>query len=105
MSDLPTKPTSQTPGESDYRHQLVILEQQSQTNFDKTLLTLAGGALGVSFAFVKDFLGGRPPTLAVLLLVAWLCWVLSLASAASLVRIMGRDVRTPLGTSRDGQAS
>ena len=63
----------------DYREQLVALEQQSQSSFDRTLLTLSGGALGVSFAFVKDFLSGATPVRVPLLVGAWACWVGSLA--------------------------
>lgn len=33
----------------DYRKLLLTAEQQAQANFDKTVLSLSGGALGVSF--------------------------------------------------------
>jgi len=80
------KPTSRPADElalvdhlKEYRAQLVTLEQQSQASFDRTLLTLSGGALGVSFAFVKDFLAGTQPLKAGFLVGAWGCWVGSLA--------------------------
>lgn len=62
----------------DYRAQLVALEQQSQSTFDRTLLTLSGGALGVSLAFVKDLLGGAAPARGQLLMGAWVSWICSL---------------------------
>ena len=46
-----------TPERIEYRKDLIALEQRAQEAYDTTLLTLSGGALGVSFAFVKDFLG------------------------------------------------
>ena len=41
----------------EYRAHLVSAAQKAQEDFDKTLLALSGGALGVSFAFVKDIVG------------------------------------------------
>jgi hypothetical protein len=63
-----------------YRTLLLKLEEKSQSTFDKTLVTLAGGALGVSLAFVKDLLGGYLPVAPAYLLTAWLLWTVSLAS-------------------------
>jgi hypothetical protein len=64
---------------SEHRRHLLQLEQLSQTAFDKTMVSLAGGALAISFAFVKDFLRPQPPTHVGILLAAWLCWVATLA--------------------------
>ena len=57
-----------------YREWLVVAEQKSQENFDKTVLTLSGGALGISFAFLKDIVGPQPIILSVFLLTAWFAW-------------------------------
>ena len=62
-----------------YRNHLVTAEQKSQEDFDKTLITLSGGALGISFAFVKDVIGNSPMLSAYLLIWAWMSWTLSLA--------------------------
>lgn len=35
-------------------------DQQAQTDYEKTVLSLSGGALGISFAFVKDIVGSKP---------------------------------------------
>jgi hypothetical protein len=66
------KPTS-------YRDLLQKLEQDSQSSYDKTVLTLSGGALGVSFAFVKDIIGDSPVKFSVALTIAWIMWVFSVA--------------------------
>jgi hypothetical protein len=63
-----------------YRGELAILETRSQESFDKTLVTLAGGALGVSFAFVEKFLGAEPAKSLGYLKGAWGFWVCSLAA-------------------------
>jgi hypothetical protein len=63
-----------------YREQLVALEQKAQESYDKAVLTLSGGALGVSFAFVSNFVE-RGATLAPWALVgAWLSWALSVTA-------------------------
>jgi hypothetical protein len=64
---------------NEYRAQLLETEQKSQATFDKTLLSLAGGALGVSFAFVRQFVGEGVASRPGALLVAWACWIASLA--------------------------
>ena len=62
-----------------YRKYLVDLLTKTEEEFDRTLLTLAGGALGVSFAFVKDFLGTEAVVGKNCLVVAWSCWIATLA--------------------------
>jgi len=59
---------------SDYREHLVAAEQKSQEAFDKTVLSLSGGALGVSFVFLKDVIGSNPVQGPSFLLAAWVCW-------------------------------
>ena len=62
----------------DYRQQLLALEEKAQAAFDKTVVTLSGGALGISFAFIKDFLGDSPVMNKSWLMGAWVAWVTSL---------------------------
>lgn len=62
-----------------YRTQLIDAEQKAQEDYDKTVLTLSGGALGVSFAFVKDILPSDSVVSQSILLLAWICWTLSIA--------------------------
>jgi len=61
----------------EYRSRLETLEQKAQEDFDKTVLSLSGGALGVSFAFIKDIVGPDKITKPLLLFLAWICWGMS----------------------------
>lgn len=61
----------------EYRQWLVAAEQKAQEDFDKTVLTLSGGALGVSFAFVNDIIGDKPIEHSGWLVIAWIAWALS----------------------------
>lgn len=73
---------AQVPSAADehYRQWLVAAEQKAQEDYDKTVITLSGGALAISFAFVKDILGDGPIKSPGWLVVAWLVWAMSLAS-------------------------
>ena len=58
----------------EYRNWLIAAEQKAQEDFDKTVLSLSGGALGISFAFVKDIVGDQPLIKTKFLLTAWIAW-------------------------------
>lgn len=60
-----------------YRQSLIDAEKQGQDSFDKTVLSLSGGALGISFVFIKDVIGPDPIIQPELLLAAWILWSLS----------------------------
>ena|SRR6266498_2762541 len=62
---------------SDYRRGLQTLEQQMQSEYDKAILALSGGALGVSMAFLKDVVIKQGVHGGCFLLLAWICWGLS----------------------------
>ena len=59
---------------SDYRKHLLTAEQKSQEDFDKTVLSLSGGALGISFIFLKDVIGPNPIVQPGMLFTAWVAW-------------------------------
>ena len=59
---------------SEYRKHLQTAEQKSQEDFDKTVLSLSGGALGISFVFLKDVIGPNPVVEPSLLFGAWVAW-------------------------------
>ncbi len=61
----------------EYRNFLVTNDQKSQESFDKTVLWLSGGALAISFAFVKDIIGTKPVVCPLFLIAAWVTWALS----------------------------
>ncbi|MDD5774068.1 MAG: hypothetical protein PHX78_11450 [bacterium] len=58
----------------EYRNHLVAAEQKAQEDFDKTVLSLSGGALGISFAFIKDIVGAGPFEKLFFLLFSWISW-------------------------------
>ena len=62
-----------------YRDALIAVEQKSQAEYDRLVVALSGGALGISFAFVERFVGDNPPRVLWALMIAWLAWVCSLA--------------------------
>ena len=59
-SDADRKQAANPPGvelqRPAYRAQLVALEQKFQEAYDKAVLILSGGALGLSLVVVKDYL-------------------------------------------------
>jgi hypothetical protein len=64
----------------EYRGLLIQTEQKSQAEFDKGVLALSGGALGLSFAFTKDIVGTAHLGHIGFLLAAWISWALSSTS-------------------------
>jgi len=61
-----------------YRESLILAEEKAQSEYDRLIVALSGGALGVSFAFVKQFIGNQQPQRVFALVGAWTCWVASL---------------------------
>jgi hypothetical protein len=64
----------------DYRKQLIALEQKAQEGYDKTVLSLSGGALGVSFAFVTNFVARGSMQASLWLVAAWILWAASVTA-------------------------
>jgi hypothetical protein len=64
----------------DYRGQLTTLEQKTQEGYDKTVLSLSGGALGVSFAFVTNFVERGSMQASGLLVASWISWAVSVTA-------------------------
>ena len=60
-----------------FRDYLARIKEDSQKAYDDSLVKLCGGALGVSFAFVRQF-ASDPPIATWALLCAWAAWVLGL---------------------------
>lgn len=60
-----------------YRADQVRLREKAQEEYDKAVLTLSAGALGISFAFVKDIVGPGPVVSPFWLMTAWALWGLS----------------------------
>lgn len=68
---------------AEYRRHCVDAGQKAQEDFDKSVLSLSGGALGVSFAFLKDVIGPGPVRGSVWLVAAWTVWALSIVAVLS----------------------
>jgi len=64
----------------EYRNFLSNAEQAASTSYDKAVMTLAGGAFGLSFVFLKDFLGPAKPQGMGLLISGWVLLALSIVS-------------------------
>jgi hypothetical protein len=62
-----------------YRQSLIASEQAMQGEYDKSVMTLSGGALGISFAFLKDIVGVAVLSHGNVLLGAWILWGLSIS--------------------------
>ena len=62
----------------EYRKHIIKAEQKIQEEYDKSVLSLSGGALGVSFAFIKNIIGDKPIINSDFLFLAWLSWGLSI---------------------------
>jgi len=61
-----------------YRDLLQELSIKSQDQYDKTLLTISTGALGLSFAFIKDIVNISSATNINFLTGSWICLTLSI---------------------------
>lgn len=63
---------------SAYRDLLIAADQKSSEAYDKALMTLSGGALGLSLTFVKDLAPTPLEATKWLLGASWLCLTASL---------------------------
>ena len=80
-------------GLSRYRQSLVTMEQAMQSEYDKAVIALSGGALAVSLTFLKDIIGTKGLQLPRLLWTSWglfgtsiLCVLLSYVTSAKACR-------------------
>ena len=64
-------------GIKSYRDGLVTDFQKAQDDFDKTVLMLSSGALGITISFIKDIVGNKPIVYPWLIFLAWCFWGLS----------------------------
>jgi hypothetical protein len=68
-----------TPELREYRREQLAKANAGQSDYDKLVVALSGGALGLSFTFLKDVANGQASSHTELLLAAWGCWGLSVA--------------------------
>lgn len=87
-----------------YRDTLVSADQKAQEEFDKAVLALSGGALGVSLVFLKDIIGSNPIKLPELLMAAWVCWAFSTLSVLTSYYLAHKTIRRMIEQIDDGKA-
>ncbi|MDQ8037034.1 MAG: hypothetical protein REI12_06395 [Pedobacter sp.] len=63
-----------------YRNTLIAAEQKSQDDYDKTIVSLSGGALGITLLFIENVIGDSAPQETWALISAWSFWAASLAA-------------------------
>ena len=61
-----------------YKADLARQLREMQSEYDKAVMTLAGGGLGLSMTFLKDIIGNHPPLHIWSIIIAWICWASSL---------------------------
>ncbi len=88
-----------------YRAHLVSLEQEAQEAYDKAILTLSGGALGLSLVAIKDYLSLRGGAGAGLIVLALLCWALSVSCALFSFVSIRRAFESAIGREDPGTIS
>ncbi len=71
-----------------YRALLIDTLRFLNESYDKLLVTLSGGALGISIAFLKDIVKLENVIFPNLLFYAWLAFILSLAAVLASVARM-----------------
>jgi hypothetical protein len=78
---------------SDYRKTLQALEQKMQSEYDKAIMALSGGALGVSMTFLKDIVLDHGVHGGNFLLWAWICWGASITATLFSFYTSGQALR------------
>jgi hypothetical protein len=64
---------------ADYREHLVMAEKEMQLFYDKAVMTLSGGALALSFTFLKDVhVASQNLIFRDWLVASWVSWALSI---------------------------
>lgn len=65
---------------AEYRQHLIKSYEELSLGFAKTLVTLAGGALGLTLTFAKDVIGDSADEFRWLLIMAWALWATALSA-------------------------
>jgi hypothetical protein len=60
-----------------YRTSLLQLQEKMQAQYDKTVLSLSGGAFGVSVLMIKELIGAKKAIGSSSLSLAWIFWGMS----------------------------
>lgn len=77
-------------------------DQRSQESYDKLVIALAGGGLGVSLVVLKDIVGANSPTWPTVLVFGWSAWILCLLLALISFFTSHKGIRALLDAHADG---
>jgi hypothetical protein len=66
-----------------YRQHLILASQKAQSDYDRNVLTLSGGAIGLSLIFLRDIIKQGVSQQRFLVLGAWVAW------GASILFVLG----------------
>jgi len=84
MSDAVDSPTPEDDARQKqldaYRCVLASAAQSTQSEYDKAVMALSGGALGISFTLLRDVLGTKALASFGFLFWAWMLWIISISS-------------------------
>lgn len=72
-----------SPEDLEYRNLLIKTQHQLNDSYDKLVVTLSGGALALSIAFLKDIVNIKEAVYVWMLVLSWSCFIISLASIFS----------------------
>jgi hypothetical protein len=75
--------TEEDPRLTEYRDLLVRAGQKAQDDYDRNVIALSGGAIGVSFVFLRDVIKQSAKASQPLMLGAWIAWGLSIATVVA----------------------
>ena len=75
--------TDEDPRLTEYRDLLVRAGQRAQEDYDRNVIALSGGAIGVSLVFLRDVIKQSVKTSHPLMLAAWIAWGLSIATVVA----------------------
>lgn len=86
-----------------YWKHVLDADQKSVEAFDKSLLTLSGGALGLSLVFVRNVVGTSDPQNTGRLLGAWIFWIFAISLTLASFYCSHRALRRTLHQIREGK--
>lgn len=66
-------------GISTYRETLLGIQEKMQASYDKAVIALSGGALGLSFTFLKEVANREALIATHWLLASWVLWAMSVS--------------------------
>ena len=99
-----TQEEMETTRRHEYWKTLYEAEGVSQDSYDKTLITLSGGALGLSLTFVEKLVGAGDSKSEWLLVVAWTLWSLCLTTVLASFWLSQKALRRSLRVLSDGKS-